>query len=182
MATAEQPLNVGLSASDRSTMLAGQWRRLTRAATAVAVLTSPALFLVLHEQQGWSTLWAIVATVGGVLGFRGLVDVVLRRLIPWPSLSGIEDQSAREDDVVARRRASFWRRLYRLLVVVALVTALVVGTGLWKPLSAFLASGQLLQYAFIFPIFFLMNFLIFFGPMVAMGISQIQGFEPGDAD
>ncbi|MBA3413541.1 MAG: AAA family ATPase [Actinobacteria bacterium] len=110
------------------------------------------------------------------------MDVVLRRLIPWPSLFGIEDQGSREDDVVARRRASFWRRFYRLLVVVALVTALVVGTGLWKPLSAFLASGQLLQYAFIFPIFFLMNFLIFFGPMVAMGISQIQGFEPGDAD
>jgi ATP-dependent Zn protease len=29
---------------------------------------------------------------------------------------------------------------------------------------------------------FLANFLIFFGPMMLMGISQIRGFEPGDAE
>src|SRR5205823_8290052 len=36
--------------------------------------------------------------------------------------------------------------------------------------------------AAIFPLFFLMNFLIFFGPLALMGISQMQSFEPGDAD
>src|SRR5206468_7698537 len=34
----------------------------------------------------------------------------------------------------------------------------------------------------ILPLFFLANFVIFFGPMMAMGVSQIRGFEPGDAD
>ena len=32
------------------------------------------------------------------------------------------------------------------------------------------------------PFFFLFNFLIFMGPMLAMGISQIRGYQPGDAE
>lgn len=47
-----------------STELADQWRRLTRAATAVAVLTSPALFIWFKEYNGWSTLGSLAATVG----------------------------------------------------------------------------------------------------------------------
>jgi ATP-dependent Zn protease len=35
---------------------------------------------------------------------------------------------------------------------------------------------------FTFVIFFLFNFLILMGPLLAMGVSQIRGFEPGDAD
>ena len=34
----------------------------------------------------------------------------------------------------------------------------------------------------ILPFFFIFNFLILMGPMMMMGISQIKGFEPGDAD
>src|SRR5919199_1607561 len=34
----------------------------------------------------------------------------------------------------------------------------------------------------ILPIFFIFNFVILMGPMLLMGITQIQGFEPGDAD
>ena len=34
----------------------------------------------------------------------------------------------------------------------------------------------------ILPIFFIFNFLILMGPMMMMGISQIKGFEPGDAN
>src|SRR5262249_44722398 len=33
----------------------------------------------------------------------------------------------------------------------------------------------------ILPLFFLINFAILFGPLMMMGISQIRGFEPGDA-
>ena len=32
------------------------------------------------------------------------------------------------------------------------------------------------------PLFFIFNFLIFMGPMLMMGISQIRGYEPGDAE
>ena len=35
---------------------------------------------------------------------------------------------------------------------------------------------------FALPIFFLFNFLILLGPMMMIGISQMRGFEPGDAD
>ena len=38
------------------------------------------------------------------------------------------------------------------------------------------------MYAVIFPLFFLMNFAILFGPLALMGITQMQAFEPGDAD
>ena len=37
-------------------------------------------------------------------------------------------------------------------------------------------------YLIIFPLFFLGNFLILFGPLVFMGISQMRAYEPGDAD
>jgi cell division protease FtsH len=44
----------------------------------------------------------------------------------------------------------------------------------------FLASApQLLGYLIAL---FLINFLILFGPLVALGIQQIKGYEPGDAD
>ena len=36
--------------------------------------------------------------------------------------------------------------------------------------------------SFIFPLLFLLNFLIFFGPLVFFGIKQMKGYEPGDAD
>src|SRR6185503_11724781 len=35
---------------------------------------------------------------------------------------------------------------------------------------------------FTFVIFFIFNFGILMGPLLFMGISQIRGFEPGDAD
>src|SRR5919204_246437 len=80
-------------------VLTNQWRVLTRAATFVALLTSPAAFTWFHNREGWSIWWSLGATV--------------------------------------------------LLVVVFL---------------------------------FLANFLIFMGPLMLMGISQIRGFEPGDAN
>ena len=46
----------------------------------------------------------------------------------------------------------------------------------------FLISSGMWIYLIIFPLFFLGNFLILFGPLVFMGISQIESYEPGDAD
>ena len=39
-----------------------------------------------------------------------------------------------------------------------------------------------LPYLFIFPLLFLLNFGILFGPLVFFGIKQMKGYEPGDAD
>ena len=108
MASEAQDLT-GFRQSELSTELAGQWRRLTWAATAVALLMAPALVVWLNQTQGWSWLWSILAALGGVVVFRGLVDLVFHRLIPRPSLFGLESQQLREEDVVARRRVWFWR-------------------------------------------------------------------------
>ena len=59
-------------------MLASQWRRLTRSATLVAVLTSPATFFWLHQVVGWSLLWSLVGTFFAVIAFRGMIDLVFR--------------------------------------------------------------------------------------------------------
>ena len=83
MAVAEQPL-AGLVRPQAavSTELADQWRRLTRAATVVALLTSPALFIWFKQYNGWSTLWSLLATLGVVIVFRGFADLIFRKLIP----------------------------------------------------------------------------------------------------
>ena len=99
--------------NEHSIALAHEWRRLGRAATAVAVLTSPALFLALYDRFEWPLFWAIVGTVFGVAAFRGLVDVLAHRLIPAPSLYGAEKE-LREEDVIWRRRLWYWRRKYRI--------------------------------------------------------------------
>src|SRR5436190_18899039 len=103
MTTFEPPIATRLSQADEATALATQWRRLARAATIVAVLTSPALLLWFHNQLDWSLLWSLVATFLAVVAFRGFVDIVMRRLIPWPSLFGTDEDRFKEEDVVNRR-------------------------------------------------------------------------------
>jgi ATP-dependent Zn protease len=176
--------------------LSYQWRVLTRAATAVAVLTSPAAFLWFHREAGWGVGWSLLAAAGVVIGFRGFVDLTLRRFIPWPSLFGTDDKRIKEDDIVNRRRAWFWHRLARLGVyIVALITfvwlvqTLKHGSAswpgaagdVWHAITLLKRSGIWTQ-LIIVPVFFLANFLIFLGPMMLMGITQIRGYEPGDAD
>src|SRR5436190_7764096 len=125
MTTLEPQIATRLSSGDEAMTLASQWRRLARAATAVAVLTSPALLLWFHNQVGWSLVWSLIATFLAVIAFRGFVDIVIRRLIPWPSLFGTADQHFREEDVVNRRRAWYWRRRYGLAAwIVGLITAI----------------------------------------------------------
>src|SRR5262249_15031957 len=47
--------------------------------------------------------------------------------------------------------------------------------------NLFTNSGFWLQMVFVL-FLFLANFLIFMGPLMLMGISQIRGYEPGDAE
>ena len=51
-----------------------------------------------------------LTTFAAVIGVRGFVDVLFRRMIPWPSLFGTDAAELRADDVLARRRAWFWRK------------------------------------------------------------------------
>jgi ATP-dependent Zn protease len=198
MATAEVTTTGTLRSSEASVALAAQLRRLARVATFVALLTSPAAYFFFHKEDGLSVGKSILCTVLVVIGFRGLVDLVIRRLIPWPSLFGTEDARLREEDVVNRRRAWTWRFIYRVGIFLATIITLVflkhyLGSGAhdswpltgWHILKSighlFTNRGFWLQLVLVM-FLFLANFLIFMGPLMLMGISQIRGYEPGDAE
>src|SRR6476646_6702960 len=106
--------------------LAAQWRSLTRAATFVALLTSPAFFVILYQRNGWSMLAALVVTGIAVIGFRGLVDVLARKVIPSPSLYGADKRMA-DEDVIAKRRLWYWRTKYRHLSFFLIFAGLAIG-------------------------------------------------------
>ncbi len=166
----------GLQETELSTELASQWRRLTRAATIVALLTAPALVVWFNQTQGWAWYWSILAALLVVVCFRGVFDLVFHRFIPRPSLFGLESQQLREEDVVARRRVWFWRFWLKVAIVAIVVGVffyLIGGTG-------YLVG--ILPLLLIFPFYMLMNFAILFGPLLIMNLSQIQAFEPGDAE
>jgi ATP-dependent Zn protease len=191
---------VGVLSPEDSRELSNQWRSLRRAATAVALLSSPALFVWIYKVQDVALGWSIVLTVVAIAAFRGLLDLIFHRFIEWPSLFGIDNARLREEDVVARRRVWFWHFWFKLgyallLVILAIYVvrvltrgadeASIVGTAgdVWHAVrdGAAKAPSQAPLF-FTFVIFFVFNFLIFFGPMLIMGVSQIRGFEPGDAD
>jgi len=175
-----------------STRLAGEWRRLRRAATAVAIFTSPMFFVVLYDHLGLSLGWALLATVGSVIAFRGLVDVVSRRLLPWPSMYGVARDVA-DEDVLARRRTWFWRRLYRTALIVAIVIFGIGGIvalaghhtwlgGVSAMFHAFGSLGSSLPGLLIYVFFlFFINTFILFGPLLVANLRQVRGYEPGDA-
>jgi ATP-dependent Zn protease len=186
-----------LTAPEENRALNDQWRALRRSATVVALLSAPAAFLWLWAHTGLSLGWAIVATAAAAFAFRGALDLVFRRFIPWPSLFATEDVRLREEDVLNRRRAWFWHSIFRvaffaafLITIVFLVqllfggdvswqgTAKALGNGFW---DAVRNRGFWIQAIFV-GFLFLANFLIFMGPLMLMGISQIRGFEPGDAN
>src|SRR3954468_8375548 len=147
MATAEPTLGTGSPARDQapSTELADQWRLLTRAATIVAILTSPALYVWFTQHNNWAWYWALLATFGIVIVFRGFADLLFRRLIPWPSLFGSDSQQLREEDVIGRRRAWYWRKKARFAIVFGTVITVVwlIRGGTWWGTVGDMLSGLL---------------------------------------
>jgi ATP-dependent Zn protease len=192
MAYAEQrsgARRVGIDA----TLLAGEWRRLRRAATAVALFTAPMFFVLMYDRLDMSFFGALAATAGAVIAFRGFIDVCARRFLPWPSMYGVE-RSVAEEDVVARRRTWFWRSLYRFVLIVGL---LIAGIGLlialfsgksWsggiESIFHFMNSigGQIPNLAISMVILFGANIFILFGPLLIANLRQVRGYEPGDAN
>ncbi len=190
MATAV-PLTT-LPTGEASVELARSWRRLTRVATVVAVMTAPALFVWFTQANGWSWWTALLVSLAIVIVFRGFADLIFRKVIPWPSLFGVESAELREADVVGRRRAWFWRFWFKIAFLVAIaitITWLFVGGTWWGAAGTMWdAIGNLLtnptlwmQAVFVFFLFFA-NFAIMFGPLLMMNLSQMQSFEPGDAE
>ncbi len=179
--------------AERNAALAREWRRLSKAATFVAVLTGPAFFAVLVSRNDWPVGWALLVTVLAIAAFRGLIDVLAHRLIPRASLYGF-DKDALLDDATARRRLWFWRGKFRLLRwlfgivfgllgAIALITGQSIGSvlsdiGNWvsDSLPLFLILGIQI------PMLFLANFMILFGPLLIFAVKQMKGYEPGDAD
>jgi cell division protease FtsH len=186
-----------LAAPEEQRALNDQWRALRRSATIVAVLCAPAAFVWLWHVQDIAVGWALVATALAVFTFRGLLDLIFRRFIPQPSLFALDDDQIREEDVLNRRRHWFWRSIFRVVLAIAIFISIVflvqliagddvtwwgtadsIVSGFWDGLTNPSIWGQFI----ILPIFFLFNFLILMGPMMMMGVSQIKGFEPGDAN
>jgi hypothetical protein len=176
---------------------------LGRLATIVAVLTAPAFFLLTYRVFGWSLTAAIIMTCIGVFALRGLFDVVVRWFIPTPTLYQ-EDRQLRAVSVTRRRRAWFWRSMWRLVTVLAVIAALLVGvtyvvtaiTGdatvadsaetIFGPIADQLrgpnTAANILGAAVGIALIFLVNVLILLGPMLYSGMRQITFFEPGDAN
>jgi len=162
-----------------------------RIATVLAALTLPVVFFWNWNQLGLSPVWAFLLALLEIGLLRGGIDLLFKRVIDTPELtldSAPEDMTA---DALQRRRWYFWSRKFRLIAIWLVVTTIVwkIHGGTWPSAVAYevhlikaLANPQILMQMIILPIFFLANFLLFFGPMMMMGISQMQGLEPGDAD
>jgi ATP-dependent Zn protease len=182
-----------LTVGEESLALAGSLRRLTRAATIAAVCGAPALFVFYWRALGWHWYWALLTTVGEIVAFRGLLDIFIRRLIPWPSLFGSTDARLSQEDVVNRRRAWHWLWWYKAVILLGILAFLVfaffwwflpaVGVHInWSSPTTVAILMQGLFTLISLPFLFFVNFLIFFGPLMMMGISQMRGYEPGDVN
>jgi cell division protease FtsH len=165
-----------------------EWRRLTRAATIVALLTSPVTFAFFYVQHDWPLLWAIVGTAAFVIAFRGFMDVLAHRLIPRASLYGAGRELV-EEDIVSRRRVWYWRTKFRRLTYLAIFAAFVFGAmtlfGIAiSDVGDFIVQALpfILIYGIQIPLLFFANILILFGPLLFFGLKQMKGYEPGDAD
>ncbi|HEX3616754.1 MAG TPA: ATP-binding protein, partial [Solirubrobacteraceae bacterium] len=198
MAYAEQTTKMRGPINEHASALAHEWRRLTRAATFVALLTAPAFFLVLYESNHLGLIVSILITALAVLAFRGLVEVVVRHFLPWPSLYGT-GQQLKEEDIVARRRYWYWRSKYRklpylvigILILLAIFQALFAFSGVHSSFfDPFPALRQLFpaqdaaEYAslgFQLPLLLFINVIIFMGPFIFMAARGIRSYEPGDA-
>ncbi len=198
MAYVEESPGMTGSINEHAPALASEWRRLGRAATLVALLTAPAFFLVLYDSDRLGFALSLIITIAAVVVFRGLVEVIVRKLIPSPSLYGA-DQKLMEQDLVARRRYWFWKTKFRrlpiwilgILVLLGLCQLLFAFAGVSAPffhpfqgLRQIFPPDTLPQLALVFiqlPLLLFINVFILFGPFLFMAARGIRSYEPGDA-
>src|SRR4051794_890546 len=195
MASVEGSSGDGRGMRPDQAALLREWKRLSRAATFVAVLTAPMFFVFLVARNDWPVGTSLIVPFLAVIAFRGLMDMVAHRLIPRPSLYGA-DREALLDDATARRRLWFWRGKYRLLLwlvvlVVGVLGSIALITGksipdlvsdIWDGLTNPQILITLVYMGIQLPLLFFINFAILFGPLLFFGLKQMKGYEPGDAD
>src|SRR3954451_17839985 len=98
---------------ETDSQLSDDWRRLGRAATAVAVVTAPGAFTWFHKHNGWGLGWSLLATILDIGAFRRVIDVIPRPVSRCPSLSPTDDARLRPEDAVHLLRSWFWRWILR---------------------------------------------------------------------
>src|SRR5215207_4752892 len=187
MASGERTL-FGPQRAAEQMALQREWRRLTRAATFVAVLTSPAVVAWLYSVHDWPLPWALLATFVLVIACRGFIDVLAHKLIPRATLYGA-GRDLQDEDIISRRRVWYWRTRFRRLFWLALIVGIpiailaAVGVSLSEFGGAFVAYLPLIiLYGIQIPLLFFANIFILFGPLLFFGLKQMKGYEPGDAD
>jgi hypothetical protein len=130
-----QPSTGGFTTSSKT--LADGWRRLGRIATFVALLGAPSVFLWAYIAKDWGFLWSLLFTIGAVAVVRGLIDVILRKFVPWPTLYGDDSEKRREADALDRQRWWFWSRKLRFAIwVVVIITSNALTNNLRNTIAA----------------------------------------------
>jgi ATP-dependent Zn protease len=194
-----------LAASQKA--LARELRRITRFATIVVVISAPSVFFYLTHYKHFFFGKALLVTFIACIAFRGAIDIIVRKMIPWPSLFGLDEVRLAEEDIVNRRRVWTWSRIYTWVFRVVILISVIFGikyfshwwshevpnpvtwtataSHVWERIQHFFktifsASGA----ALVAQIFFLFaaNILLFLGPILLMGLMQVKVFEPGDAE
>src|SRR4029079_9886605 len=89
---APNPESITAKLTESHTQLSYELRRLTRVATFVAIITSPSVYYWFHHHNGCSVGKSLLLTFLACAAFRGLVDILVRKVIPGPSLFGTDDQ------------------------------------------------------------------------------------------
>ncbi len=170
--------------------LVQQRSTVTRLLTVLCLFVFPSLFLFFNSTHNWSYPKTAVVTFITVVVVRAVIDRVMRIALPPPSLWGVDDPVARADDISSQRRYWFWRfwaRAGGFYTVIVALTAKHHGGFIYhfehlapSILTVFSHPATLLQAVQVVGLF-MVNFLIFMGPMLAMGVSQMKLIEPGDA-
>src|SRR4051794_17039494 len=195
MASVEGSSGDGRGMRPDQAALLREWKRLSRAATFVAVLTAPMFFVFLVARNDWPVGTSLIITFLAVIAFRGLMDMVPHRLIPRPSLYGA-DRDTLLDDATARRRVWFWRGKFRFVFFVGGTAFLIlwfIATLSGKSISGLVSDvwtsvtdpqtlAMIVTLGIQIPLLFFINFAILFGPLLIFGLKQMKGYEPGDAD
>lgn len=163
--------------------------------TLVTILCLPlliTLFVFFSSTHNWSYPKTALITLATVVVLRAVLDWGLRKITPPETLFGVDDPKAREDDILTKRRVWFWKSWAKAgLYYGALCGFLALKhhasfvheftTVAPHVLNGVAHPAMLLQAVQVVGLF-AVNFLIFMGPMVAMNISQIKVFEPGDVN
>lgn len=178
------------SVSATNSELVKQRSDISRLLTVLCLFVFPSLFLFFRTTHNWSLVMTAVITFATVVIVRAILDRVLRIVLPPPSLWGVDDPKAKAEDIASQRRFWFWRFWARVGIFYTVVVALTAKHHggfvhhfthlLPSILTVFSHPAMLLQAVQVVALFGI-NFLIFMGPMLAMGVSQMKLIEPGDA-